>query len=621
MSGICGFWSFKKASNINWNLSIQEMIKVISHRGQDDVGTYFGSVEQIGLAITRLSILDCRKGLYPLHNEDNSLYLILDGEIYNFKPIKERLLKLGHKFYTETSEEIILHLYEEQGAFPPNPPPKWGKRDFADSTFISELNGNFAFALWDSKNKTLLIARDRLGIKPLYYWMDKDKLLFGSEIKVLFVDSSVPREPNDAIIYDFLVTGVHEHTEDTFFKGIKKLSPGEYMIISQHETKQNKYWNLENVAEGFSLPLENESKVISKFSSLFESSVKIRLMGEVEIGTLLSGGMDSSSVVAILNKLHSTNGLKAFSSCREDIALDERKYIEPLARLWGLNSCYNFPTSGELWAGVRDFIYAQEEPVRGASTYDHFSVMKMAHEQGIKVLFDGQGSDETLYGYIAYFPQFLWQIKYNIPKLFKELIAGYDLVNFAIRERLVGKLETQKFLSPDFANEFRGREHQIWDELFPCTLAQKSYYAITKYSLPFLLKETERNASAFGIETRIPFIDNELIEFSYSLPLQYKIRDGWTKWILRQAMRSLLPDIVLKRRRKVGFGTPEARWLKELSPQVKELFESREFTSRAFWDAGLVIKRFNDFCAGKIVQPDLFWRLIFTEIWLRTFFT
>ena len=668
MSGICGGVWFNNDVGAFCNTPLlKEMARLLKHRGPDDLSFYFG--DRIGLAMNRVAILDPRKNLYPIHNEDKTLWLVLDGEIYNFKELKESLLSLGHHFYTETDGEVILHLYEEWvGASP--------RSHLGVGTLhcVSPLNGNFAFALFDSRSNKLLLARDRFGIKPLYYWVDQNKFLFASEIKALLKFS--PPCPNDAIIYDFLVTGVHEHTEDTFFGGIKKLMPAEYMIIEilrfaqndrgrgQNDSfeprgnggieprslKKDRYWKLE-ISGGERCDLEATSPIhdslrhltdtihdsrIRGFLELFEDSVKIRCLGlpttdasqlithigsseaTSQFGALLSGGMDSSSVVAVLNKFTSPI---TFSSCREDAHLDERKYIESVTQELALESAYNFPDSKELWKDIGKFIWHQDEPIRGASTWDHFSIMKFAQGRGAKILFDGQGGDETLFGYTPYFPQFLKELgkKFELFKLIKEFIAGFDLVELAIKERILGKQNPNEFLSYDFTHKFEGREESILKELFPSTITEKSYYAITKYSLAFLLKETERNSSAFGIETRIPFLDHRLVEYVFSLPLDYKIRNGWTKWILREAMHGILPELVRKRRKKVGFGTPEVRWLRELGSEIEELFNSREFKTRGYWNAEKISKNFSDFCKGKRIQPDFFWRVVSLEIWFRVF--
>ncbi|MDI6840328.1 MAG: asparagine synthase (glutamine-hydrolyzing) [bacterium] len=594
MSGICGgYWLTGKPKTG----LVKDMTKLISYRGPDDTGFYFD--DRVVLGIARLAIIDLRKNLYPLHNETKSIHLILDGEIYNFNELKESLVKLGHNFYTSTDGEVILHLYEERGA-----------------SLLKELNGNFSFALWDSNNNRLLLAIDRFGIKPLYYCVGPDKLLFASEIKALLEDESLSNSPNDALIYDFLVTGVHDHTDETFFAGINKLMPGEYVVIERGELKKNKYWKLEAVDS----ELKNAKSTIHRFFDLFEDSVRLRVTGEVKPGALLSGGLDSSSVVGMLNKFMSPI---TFSSCRSDPYLDERKYIEAVTKKLCLKSNYVFPKSSELWGELESLIWHQDEPIRGASTWDHFSVMKLAHKNGINVLFDGTGGDELLCGYTSYFPQFLFELikGFNMVKFIKEFIFGFDLVSLAIKERLFGKQNPKEFLSKDFISKFDGREGQILLDLFPASLQAKSYYAVTKYSLVFLLKETGRNSSAFGIEARLPFLDHRLVEYVFSLPISYKMRDGWSKWLLRKSMRDILPESVLNRRRKVGFGTPEARWTRELSNEIESLFSSTKFKSRPYWDAERVLLNFKRFCKGKRMQPDFFWRVLSLEIWLRVFFS
>ncbi|MCK4352008.1 asparagine synthase (glutamine-hydrolyzing) [candidate division WOR-3 bacterium] len=591
MSGICGgFWFDGKP---NKGL-VSQMAKSLNHRGPDDVGFYFDEQVSLGIDYTYE-----QKNLYPLHNETKTLWLILDGNIYNFKELKDSLINLGHKFYAQMDGEVILHLYEEKGI-----------------SCIQELNGDFAFALWDCGNKRLLLARDRFGVKPLYYWKKHNKVLFASEIKALLEDKTLIRTPNDSIIYDFLVTGVHEHTENTFFKGVKKLMPAEYMIVEKDKFKKEKYWKLE--VRNKKWEVRSEREIINEFFNIFENSIELRLPETTKFGALLSGGLDSSAVVSMLDRFaHPIT----FSSCRKDSYLDERKYIEAIVEKYNLRKNYIFPESKKLWEEIEKFIWHQDEPIRGTSIWDHFSVMRFVYENGINILFDGQGGDETLCGYTAYFPQFLWEIskKFQIFRLIKEFALGFDLIFFAIRERLLGRQNSKEFLAKDFLKEFKGREKFILEELFPRTITEKSAYAITKYSLVFLLKETERNAAAYGIETRLPFLDHRLVEYVFSLPLKYKLRNGWTKWILRETMKGILPEFVRKRRRKIGFGTPETRWTRELRQEIETLFNSKEFKSRPYWNSQKISQSFRHFCQGQKLQPDFFWRVISLEIWFRTF--
>ncbi|MDD5530447.1 MAG: asparagine synthase (glutamine-hydrolyzing) [bacterium] len=536
---------------------------------------------------------------YPLHNENKSIWLIIDGEIYNAADLKSELITKKHIFYANMDNETILHLYEEKGP-----------------ECLKKLNGSFALAIYDSNNNTLLLARDRLGIKPLYYWENGKQTLFASEIKALLLSKDVKKTPNDAIIYDFLATGVHEHTEDTFFAGIKKVMQGEYILINNREIKKTKYWELgRNVGQGFSLE-KKDKKVLDEFISLFEDSVRIRTeWGRGKTGALLSGGLDSSFVTGVLNEFIKP---VTFSSCHPDFSLDELKYVKAVTRKHNL---YNSPissTSKDIWGNMEECIWHEDEPIRALSSVDHFLLMKFVDSQGIDSLFDGQGGDELFHGYLGHYMQFLNELlkQGHLLRFTKEFLSGIDLIGYGIKDRWLGRQDAVAFIHPDFKNKFNGREKQILNECFPNTLKEKSFFAITKYSIPFLLKETERNAGAFGIELKLPFLDHRIVEYVFSLPVKYKIRNSWSKWLLRKSGSDLLPEPVKKRRRKIGFGTPEARWTYELRQKVAPILN--EMSSK-YMDKKKLLTLFNDFSNGKPVQTDFFWRIISLEIWLRKF--
>lgn len=593
MSGICGgIWSGKTDRDL-----IVRMTVSLAHRGGNSAGLHFDS--QAGLGVTNNKLL--------FHNETKTIFLVIDGEIYNSKEFKTDLIARGHTFSTDTGAEAILHLYEEKGA-----------------ECLKELNGSFALAIWDANKKQLMLARDRFGIKPLYYYKNKEVTLFSSEIKALLVSKDVSKTSNDKIIYDFLSTGAHEHTEETFFDGITKVMQGEYITISNEGLKKEKYWQL---SKNEINPQEN---VLDKFIGLFEDSVKIRSSfsagqeclpagkawgggKSLSTGALLSGGLDSSFVVGMLSKFSEPT---TFSSYHPDSHLDEQKYINAVLEKYTLNNHKLSLQSKDLWEIIETCIWHQDEPIRASSSLDHFLVMKFVKDNGVKALFDGQGGDELFHGYLGHFTQYLNELfrKGNFIRFGKEFTSGIDLIAYGISDRWLGKFDTSEFISKDFRNKFAGREKQVMAECFPKKLKDKAFFAITKYSIPFLLKETERNAGAFGIELRLPLLDHRIVEYVFSLPVEYRIRSGWLKWIFRKY--DILPTSVKLRRRKIGFGTPEARWTRELGAQIEPIF--REMDSK-YIDKTKLLPVFNDFRNGKPLQPDFFWRVTTLDIWARKF--
>lgn len=582
MSGICGgIWSSKTDREL-----IVSMVASLAHRGGVSAGLHFAP--KAGLGVTNNKLLS--------HNETGTISLIIDGEIYNSKELKDELIKRRHIFNpADTGTEVILHLYEEEGP-----------------ECLKKLNGNFALAIWDANKGILVLARDRFGIKPLYYYKNNEKTLFASEIKAILASGEVSRAPDDKIIYDFLSTGVHEHTEDTFFNDIKKVMQGEYIVISKEGLKKSKYWQL---SKNEFIPQED---VLDKFIGLFEDSVKIRAQAwgggkPASTGALLSGGLDSSFVVGMLSKFSEP---MTFSSHHPDPHLDEQKYINAVLEKYSLNNRKISLQSSDLWKILETCLWHQDEPIRASSSLDHYLVMKFVKDNGVKVLFDGQGGDELLHGYLGHFTQYLNELfgRASFLKLGREALSGIDLIAYGISDRWLGKFDTGEFLSKDFGNKFKRREKQILGECFPEKLKDKAFFAITKYSIPFLLKETERNAGAFGLELRLPLLDHRIVEYVFSLPIEYRIRNGWLKWIFRQY--DVLPAPVKLRRRKVGFGTPEMRWTRELGAQIEPIFQGID---SKYIDKTNLLTTFKDFRDGRPLQPDFFWRVATLDVWMKKF--
>ncbi len=631
MSGIAGIFSF---NNI---VSSKELIKTMTdklqHRGPDGEGFYFD--KRIALGHRQLAIIDLSEsGQQPMSNEDGKVFLVFNGEIYNYKELKYNLISKGHIFKSNTDCEVVIHGYEE-----------WG------SDCVNKFNGMWSFAIWDSKRKILFCSRDRFGIKPFYYYYDDNRFVFASEIKAILTDKSISCQPNNSIIFDYIAYPYNDyidHSEDTFFKGIKRLMPAHYMIVNRNgDIAISRYWDLHPASKFKHI---SDEEAMQKFYELFEDAVRLRLQGDVPIGTSLSGGLDSSSIVCMVDKLGRNNGIshaaignrqKAFSACFEDKSCDEREYIKAVKEQTNAETNFVFPDSNDLFNQAQKFITAQEEPVAGTSVWASWLVTGLAHDRGIKVLLNGQGADEILGGYSVYFVANLKDLfrGLKLRRLMNEIDKcsehlGYnrtwlmmDLLNhfvpihpFRWKRKLLGK-EVKAFpswLNKDF---IQTNEHKIEEvNKYESYLDQSLYHFLTYERLPSLLRYGDRNSAAFSIESRLPFLDHRLVEFCFSLPSYQKIRNGIGKIVLRNALKEILPPVIHDRIWKIGFATPEDTWFKTAyRKEIEQIISSKSYKERGYFNVDKVMEHFRGFVNGReVVRP--IWKYINLELWSREFF-
>ncbi|MEM5829237.1 MAG: asparagine synthase (glutamine-hydrolyzing) [Candidatus Aenigmatarchaeota archaeon] len=604
MCGIAGYFGIEN------KLLLKKMLKILKHRGPDDCGVFFD--KNIALGNRRLSIIDIKLGKQPIHNEKKDIWIVFNGEIYNFLELREELIKLGHNFYTKSDTETIVHAYEE-----------WGVK------CLEKLNGMFAFAIWDKRKRILFLARDRFGIKPLYYYLDGKKFIFASEIKAILQDKSIQIMPNEKSIYKFLVYGFNDDEEETFFEGIKRLLPAHYMVVKKNDIKIKRYWKLK-IGKRLK-KFKNEDEIAEQLYNLLEDSIKKHLISEVPVGTCLSGGIDSSLIVCVINKLLKKNGnltkvigemQKTFSAVYDDKKIDERKYIEEIIKFTGVEKNYTFPSSKKLWKDLKKIVYFQDEPFLGPSIYAQWEVMKLASKK-VKVLLDGQGGDEIFAGYIPYygiyFRNLLKEKKYF--QLLKEFLLSLDLtLPFVFKYFSQKRVESEikKMLDENFVKKYEKKVKNKW---IGNDLAKFLQLEITKTSLPRLLRYEDRNSSAFSIEARVPFLDHRIVEFVFSLPISMRIKNGWTKYILRKAVKGIVPEKIRWRRSKIGFAVPEKKWLIELKDKITKIFLSKEFESRKYFNQEEIVRKFKYFCEGKLNEEHarIFWRILVLEFWFRVF--
>lgn len=611
---------------------LHEMLQFLKHRGPNDEGTYFDS--SLGLGHRRLSILDLSSaGHQPMSNMDGTIWLVFNGEIYNYKSLRDQLKSRGYKFQSQTDTEVILHAYEEFGV-----------------DCLQKFNGMWAFALWDSRKKRLFCSRDRFGIKPFYYYLKNQKFLFASEIKALLCDSEIPRQPNDQVIYEYLVFDRVDYGEETFFAGIKQLLPAHYLVIERGKINVHRYWDLNPKKSFGKLSLEQAGE---KFLNLLEDSVSLRLQSDVSLGSCLSGGIDSSSIVCLINRLLQGNkGVhsdaigarqKTFSSCFEDLRFDEREYIETVTSKTGALSYYIFPKGEELFNDLPHFLWHQEQPVVGTSQYAQWCVMKLVHEEGVKVILDGQGGDELMAGYPIFFRSFLEDLiltfqwnrfskeskalseKFGFPYTWKRVAADMIKPYFPNRllqwrRRLLGRYEDQvPSLSFDFLRKMTPKKRMYLNK-YSGGLNDHLYRLLTADRLPSLLRYEDRSSMAFSIEARVPFLDHRVVELVFALPNKFKIKDGTTKILLRQATKGILPEKVRSRMDKMGFVTPQTVWFRQdFRNEINEIFHSKSFEGRQYFNHRQVRKDFSNLCSGFTNNSNELWRYINLELWMRMF--
>lgn len=568
MCAIFGFIGFKD------DKLLKEMGESLAHRGPDDQDFYCH--DNVNLGYRRLSIIDVKKSFQPLYNEDKTIILLFNGEIYNFQELRKKLS--NHKFLTDGDGETIVHWYEEFGL-----------------NGLKELNGMFAISLYDTKKKKIYLIRDHFGIKPLYY--KTNPFMYASEIKALLKKFNA--KPNTKVIEKYLMTRAHDDTDETFFQGIKRVPSGSYLEYDLKTGKHNikRFWSPFTNVTG-------DKEPIKKFKELFLDSVKLRLISEVPVGTALSGGLDSSAVVCTVPNL------KTFSAVFPNEINNEETYVDEVVKKTGVKAFKVYPKVEEFWKDVEKLISFQDEPMISTGPYAQWKVMEKARSEGIKVIIDGQGADEMLAGYIpyhfVYFKELLNQHEYF--KLIKELMMSLDLIIPLIKDKFKSRVDAKNLFnfSVDTTANKSGLNNRLQQDLF-------------ETSLPSLLRYEDHNSMAFSIESRVPFLDYRLVEFVFSLPPEFKIRNGWNKWIMRQALKDILPQKIVNRRWKVGFSTPEVSWFRTNPLPIREILRSSAFLSRPYFNHAKIQAAFEDFVAGKNDESMLFWRIINLELWLRLY--
>lgn len=596
--------------------AVRRMIAVQRHRGPDGEGLFESS--EVVLGHCRLAILDLSEaGHQPMPDGERRCWITYNGEIYNWVELAQELQRAGHHFRSRSDTEVLLAAYKQ-----------WGPG------CVDHLRGMFAFAVWDEQEKRLFAARDRLGIKPFHYWTSADgaQLAFASELKAL-LEFLPERRVNHRLAGEFLAWNVLDHDPAaTMLQDVARLPAGHWLSWDAASgLRVRRYWTLEVSEELQSSPAER-ARLIAEFRERFVDSISVHLRSDVPVGSCLSGGLDSSAIVCAVSKelaarqVTNASWQHTFTACFEEPELDERPYADAVTHATRTRNHQVFPDGARLSNELDTWLWHQEEPVGGFGVYSQYCVARLAREHGIKVLLDGQGSDEQLLGYRKFIFAYLRQ-------LFRSghyVRAAKEAADFLCsREAFAGTtmVEGMRYLSRSMSSA----ASDLWpgapgparpaDLGLDPPLATRIHADMTKFSLPVLLRFEDRNSMAFGVEARVPFVDHVFVEWIARLPADLRLRDGWTKRILRDALADVLPPLVRRRKSKLGFNTPEASWLRgPLKPWLMDILERPAYVTTLVDATG--VTRLRDLHAQNRASASgtaILLRLALCEHWGRIF--
>ena len=584
---------------------LERMLRSIVHRGPDGQGTEVGAHFSIGMR--RLAIVDVATGDQPLYSEDRNLALVFNGEIYNARELRAELERKGRHFVTDHSDtEVILRGFEE-----------WGP------DVVLHLTGMFAFAISDTRKGELFLARDRLGIKPLYYVDAPGTFAFASELKALFQDARIARRPDLDVVRRFILFRVHDDNEHTFFESVKRLLPGHTMLVRPDGiVKIERYWNPAVNPEFTSS--RSDDDYAQEFAALWDKVLARHVISDVPVGVPLSGGLDSSGVVSTLARLMAsgtslhTESLYTFSALYPGQSIDESEYIHEVERAVGSTPHYAYPQADEFWDEIMEWVWFQEEPTIASAPYAYYCVYRLA-SQYVKVMVSGNGGDELLAGYIPYFRAYLSSAIAQRHYLAgaREIVKGWDLYKKfgaeMLRARMPGKhadpVTARELMTMGARNEFVAHKN----------LNHRLASDVLQFSTPDLLRYEDKNSMAFSIESRVPFLDHEMVEYIFSLPIDQKIKNGWNRAVYRNAMKGRMPEKNRLRRSKIGFTNPDITWMKGRSDFIAEVFASPELAGRDLYDTAALTRSWQEYLAGRPGDGLIFWRVLVTELWMRRY--
>lgn len=624
MCGIAGYYSRLKPID---KKTFDNMVDIIDYRGPNDRGVYYDG--NLALGHRRLSIFDVSMAGHQPFFFENKYVLVYNGEIYNFIEIREELIKKGYKFRTSTDTEVLISAYDCYG-----------------QECIKMFRGMWAFALYDIKEKKLFCSRDRFGVKPFYYYWNEDEFIFGSEIKQILTVLGKGQYVNRARVLEYLVRGYSGHTEETMIENIYQLRGGYNLTFDLQSCSLNieKYYDLSDirVLNKKEISLEEAGE---QFKEKFEESVALRLRSDVPLGYCLSGGLDSSSIVCVADKYIKQNKIdveqRSVSSCFRDKAYDEQEYIDEVIKNTSVKPYKAFPEGNNLFDELDELIWHMDEPFSSASEYAQWNVFKAASDQQLTVMVDGQGSDEQLAGYTGFYSVIFAEYlkKFRFIKFFRELkaykklrvstekyVKSYKIIVEAIISAfLPRKLQKYGKLKLFYLRQgFPFEEKDIKDvimglDLYPANDSRQYILDNFKCNLSMLLRFEDRNSMANSIESRVPFLDHELVETVFKMPIEYKINDGITKYVLREGLKDVLPEKIKNRYSKFGYMTPEEKWINEHPEIYREELNGVSGYLDGLLDKDKLMKWY-DSLAGNVQRMDhMLFRIICAGKWIKIF--
>ena len=657
MCGIVGYFSVNNSFHPK---KFAAANNIVEYRGPDDYGYItidegmkveewkdewlndFCSTRKVigSVGFRRLSIIDLSsKGHQPMHEGHFKYWIVFNGEVYNYIEIKKELMAKGYRFYSQTDTEVVLKSYVE-----------WG------SSCLEKFNGMWAFCILDTEEKKLFCARDRFGVKPFYYYFDQNRFIFGSEVKQVLSLLPFSAELNPPVFFDYLVLGSYgNETRETFFKSVYKILPGEFMEIKlvdprKLNLKHQIWWDLPCLEENM---IPHEREIYENIRFLLEESVCLRLRSDVPVGTCLSGGLDSSGIVCLVDrinkKLNNHHKHKVFVIGSINPKIDETHYAKIIIDSANAEPFFDYPDSVDLEKELETFIWHHDEPLITASMFGGWFAYKLAKNSGVKVVLDGQGSDELLAGYyhgphIDFLNELL--ISGKIGEFSKQFKANTDLYatgQFATLKRMAQNISKRIFhammpsdfrpnvyknikgwLKTDFVKANISNSHALNKDFyftrrkFSSQIKKDSYESIKFTNLPGILRQVDRNSMAFSVEARVPFLDYRLVEFLFKLPSSLILKNGYTKYAYRHAMKGIIPEQIRLRTDKRGFTMPDRDLLKGALPFIKSIIERLPAGSEIYDVANIKGKIKISVDDERLYQP-IIWRIINAIVWQSKF--
>ena len=615
MCGIAGIVRWDGAPVLEQE--IRGMCGAIVHRGPDEEGVYIGSGVAIGMR--RLSIIDLEGGQQPISNEDGTVWIVFNGEIYNYRELRRELERDGHTFRTDSDTETIVHLYEDLG-------PRC----------VERLRGMFGFAIWDERKRQLLIARDRLGIKPMYYAERNGELVFSSELKPILTLGHIPRAI-DWGATNHLFTFLSTPSDQSIVDGVKKLEPACVAVATPGQPLRiTKYWDV-----AFQ-PNEQatEAELVEQLRALLVESVTLHQVSDVPVGAFLSGGLDSSAVVALMAK-PAAGRLKTFSIGFAESDFNELQYARDVASQFGTDH-YDLVLRPDVVGIVEDLTWYLDEPFGDTSAIPTYMVSKLASEH-VKVVLSGDGGDELFAGYDKYvveerergrdrIPRPLRALAGAIGRLLPEGMSGRRFLRHVALEgprryldasTMFGSEDLRKLFRPEASRQL-AQHDPLAESLAALQHGGDDWLAAVQYRdlhtyLPLdILTKVDRATMAHSLEARPPLLDHRLVEFAATVPARFRLRDGTTKYLFKQAMRGILPDAIIDRQKR-GFAVPLATWFRgDLAGFTRDLLLSTRCRERGFFDPRYIerLLALND--RGRNLDLQL-WTVMSFELWCQRF--